>query len=351
MITINTHISTSLGGIETLIRELQIQYLGSERKIKELFKYDGADEVYQKSTSVDYIEYGFYKGNSVFKVVSALNLKNALRKQKPVGEDVFLFHPTDLLYIPVSVLDNNNVIMVQTNRFDIIFTKFGKLAMSLRGKYIKHFTVYTAYDREHLAQLYPELSNKISIIPRGCKIEKAHNIPPISKKILMVCRIEEKQKNFKAAVEVFKHLPDDYRLDIYGTGDAVEIAELTKLISSDSRISYKGATDKVEEVYRQYSLFLMTSKYEGFGQTLIEARSQGLPIVLFDTFPAAKWIVRNSENGYLISPYNTQDMALKIRTILESPEIYHAFCHGALLLADETTKHTVNERWKELRVE
>lgn len=351
MITVNTHISTSLGGIETLIRELQSQYLDSTSIVKEFFKYDGAEEVYKKSTAVNYIEYGFYKGIAAFKVISALNLKKILSKQKPVGEDIFLFHPTDLLYIPAAVLANNNVILVQTNRLDIIFTKLGKVAMSLRGKYINHFTVYTTFDRDNLAQLYPELSQKIRVIPRGCKIEKSTVIPPLSKKILMVCRIEEKQKNFKAAVEVFKHLPADYSLDIYGTGDEAEITALKQLISSDSRISYKGATDKVEEIYKCYSLFLMTSKYEGFGQTLIEARSQGLPIVVFDTFPAAQWIVRERENGYLIAPYNVQDMALKIRTILESPEVYSALCHGALVLADETTKHTVNSRWKELRLE
>lgn len=352
MITVNSCISTSLGGIETLIREVQSLFKDSGTRVTEFFKYKAGKHVYSESPAVTYICYGEEdKAGYVAKIKTAFNLWKQLNKLSPVGEDLLVFHPTDILYIPVSVLKTNNVIMVQTNRLDIIFTPLGKLAMLLRGKYINHFTVYTSFDESELAALYPEFKSRIKIIPRASKIDKASSIPAQSKKLLTLARICEDQKNFKAMVEVMRLLPADYSLDIYGDGTEKEVSDLKKLIQHDRRIRYQGSSNKVEDIYKEYSLFLMTSHYEGFGQTLVEARSQGLPIVLFDTFPAAKWIVRDCENGYLIPPYNITAMAEKISYLLGNTELYIRFCHRALVLAEETSKEAINNSWRGLSIE
>lgn len=352
MITVNSCISTSLGGIETLIREVQSLFKGTGARVTEFFKYRAGKHVYSESPAVTYICYGEEsKAGYVAKIKTALNLWRQLKKLAPVGEDLLVFHPTDLLYIPGAVLKANNVIMVQTNRLDIIFTPLGKLAMSLRGKYINHFTVYTSFDEAELGALYPQFKSRIKIIPRASKIEKARAIPAQSKKLLTLARVFEDQKNFKAMVEVMGLLPTDYSLDIYGDGSEQEVSDLKTLIADDSRITYKGSSNKVEEIYKEYSLFLMTSRYEGFGQTLVEARSQGLPIILFDTFPAAKWIVRDGENGYLIPPYDIAAMSEKIITVLGNPQVYTSFGQRALVLAEETSKGAINDSWKGLSIE
>lgn len=352
MITVNSCISTSLGGIETLIREVQSLFKDSGTRVTEFFKYKAGKHVYSESPAVTYICYGEEsKAGYVAKIKTAFNLWKQLNKLAPVGEDLLVFHPTDLLYIPLSVLQTNNVIMVQTNRLDIIFTPLGKLAMTLRGKYINHFTVYTSFDETELSALYPQFKSKIKIIPRASKIEKASSIPVPSKKLLTLARVCEDQKNFKAMVEVMALLPADYSLDIYGDGSEQEVSDLKALIQHDNRITYQGSSNKVEEIYKEYSLFLMTSRYEGFGQTLVEARSQGLPIILFDTFPAAKWIVRDGENGYLIPPYDSAAMSEKIIAVLGNTELYTSFGQRALVLAEETSKGAINNSWKGLSIE
>lgn len=57
--------------------------------------------------------------------------------------------------------------------------------------------------------------------------------------------------------------------------------------------------------YKQASLFLLSSKTEGFGMVLLEAISFGLPCISFDCPSGPRDIIKNNENGYLIEQNDT----------------------------------------------
>jgi glycosyltransferase involved in cell wall biosynthesis len=160
-----------------------------------------------------------------------------------------------------------------------------------------------------------------------------------------VSRIEEKQKNISGLVDIFLRLPKGFVLDIYGEGEPGEVDRLGELIRGHERIRYRGLARDMQRTLRQYSIFLMTSRYEGFGQTLIEARSQGLPIVAYDSFPAAKWIVKNGETGYLVPMHEAQEFADAVLRIADDVELHQSMSRASLRMASETAKETVLEKW------
>ena len=92
----------------------------------------------------------------------------------------------------------------------------------------------------------------------------------------------------------------------------------------------------------------MTSRYEGFGNTLIEARSQGLPIIAYDTFEALKWIVEDGKNGYLIPFEDQKKFADSILKISNSEKIYSEMSRNALKMSESTEYEKIMKKWREL---
>ncbi|MDA0148907.1 glycosyltransferase [Vibrio sp. LaRot3] len=340
LVTINPQKSTTMGGVETLIRSLHGLF---QCENYELYEHAPSNEHYPESAHINYIQYG-QQG----KLASKLNQISSVRKLQLSAQDVvILFHPNDLLYLPSEVQKRAKIVLVQTNKFSVFFKPFSKLIMTLLHRKIDVFTVYTEQDKHALSSLFPKLSRKIKVIPRGCKLDTAMTHKQVSKKLVTIARIDEGQKNFSAMMEVMTRLPADYQLDIYGDGSEQELSALKQRVNQLNNVTFQGATSDVAATLKDYSVFLMTSRYEGFGQTLIEARSQGLPIVAYHTFDALSWIVEEGVNGYKVADGDSDQFAQRIVQLCENEQLYSLLSAKALDKAQETESSVVDRLWQE----
>ncbi|RQW63884.1 glycosyltransferase [Vibrio viridaestus] len=347
MITINTSISTSAGGIEALIRSFHEIF---NEKATEYYFTSNSKEIFERVDGVLYSQVGEINSGKFAKVVSKIRLYITLLFGFSFNQKIFIFHPTDLLYIPLPTILLNKIILVQTNRLDVTFTRLGRLGMFLKGRFVYKYTVYTDLDRTDYIKAFPGLKKeKINVIPRGCRIPTATTPLNISRKLVTIARINEDQKRFEQMIKVMEHLPNDYSLTIYGEGTADEVTRLKeKIASSQANITYAGGVSDVTQVLRLHSIFIMTSAYEGFGQTLIEARSQGLPIVVYDTFTAVNWVVKNGKTGFIHEFGDYQSMCSSIVTLATDEKLYNEMSSSSLKLAVETDNSVVKELWRNI---
>lgn len=98
----------------------------------------------------------------------------------------------------------------------------------------------------------------------------------------------------------------DWVLDIYGEGS--ERGKVEQAISHfhlERQVVLHGSTRNVAEAFASGSIFLLTSRTEGFALVLVEAATCGLPIVAFDC-PYGPRNVMDEKNGFLI-PYENDD--------------------------------------------
>ena len=72
------------------------------------------------------------------------------------------------------------------------------------------------------------------------------------------------------------------------------------------------------EVYLNHDIFLISSRYEGFGLVTLEAMECGLPVIGFD-IPANKELIRNGTNGFLVPCYDTKEYAKTMEFIVNNP--------------------------------
>ena len=102
---------------------------------------------------------------------------------------------------------------------------------------------------------------------------------------------------------------ETFRVDIYG--HIIDKALAHKL-QKFSFVQLKGYQRDIP--YKSYKILLHTSISESFGMVFCEAIYNGLPVICFDV-GGAKEIVEK-QNGFLIEPYNIDEMISAIRKSL-----------------------------------
>jgi len=94
----------------------------------------------------------------------------------------------------------------------------------------------------------------------------------------------------------------------------------------------------------------MTSAFEGFPNTLVEAQSFGAVPVLFNSFPVAEWLVRDGTNGFLVPPFDVDAMAAKVVQIARD-DAREEVMLGALENARRFEIDRVGQIWERLFAE
>lgn len=359
--TLHSYRSDGPGGVESLIRFLQtVAIAGPDNRATptraiEIFALTHSVSISPLNPHVTHVQIAPPpRLPSVIQAIwRKLRFRRALMSIAESDLDarhvLILMHMTDLLFLPWKAWNYYEIILVQTNRPDVWASD---LLLRLTQKKLRRsaaLVAYTSFDKTALAQrLVAFDDSRIHVIPRACKLRTAkHPVAP-GNRLVTITRIHERQKNLAAMVDVVRQLDDRFTLDIYGSGPPAEVTRLNALISDNRRIRYCGPAYDVEEVLAEYSIFLMTSNYEGFGQSLIEARSQGLPIILFDTFPAARWIVDNGVTGFLVEPGNTAAFREKILQLATDTYLHRQMADNALRRAHETEHSIVAGSWRDL---
>jgi len=129
-----------------------------------------------------------------------------------------------------------------------------------------------------------------------------------SNKVLSVGRLEE-QKNYQFLIK--KLANSDIELDIIGEGNKKE--ELEKLAKKNNvKINFLGRLDysALQEIYKNYRIFIMPSLFEGNPKALLEALASGCLVVALNNKNISEIIV-HKKNGILIYPETDLEAELK----------------------------------------
>ena len=191
-------------------------------------------------------------------------------------------------------------------------------------------------------------AKRVDIIPNYINDIKSHVEDYSAKKAIAVGRLEY-QKGFDILIDCWKEIAKRYpewKLDIYGEGSCRK--ELQRQINSlqlGEKVKLCGRNNNIIEIYPQYSLHLMTSRYEGLPMTLIEAQACGLSSVVFDYQYGASDIVSNGNNGLIIEQGNRKlfiEAAIKMMT---SEKMRREYGTHALTTGKHYSKEKIMKKW------
>jgi glycosyltransferase involved in cell wall biosynthesis len=123
--------------------------------------------------------------------------------------------------------------------------------------------------------------------------------------VLAVGRLAE-QKGFDLLIEAFAGLAAvyaDWDLVILGEGPKrLDLEARVAALGLSHRVKLPGRTGNLTDWYRRADLYVMSSRFEGFGLTLAEAMAYGCPAVSFDCDTGPRDIIRDGVDGLLVRP-------------------------------------------------
>ena len=158
---------------------------------------------------------------------------------------------------------------------------------------------------------------------------------------------------------------EEWRLQIAGVGSEEDVAFLKKLCKEnevEDSVDFLGFVSDVRSLYQKSSVFVLSSRYEGFGLVLIEAMSQGCACVACDYKGRQREIMgltptlsRREKTpmevvdcGILCEPDNIDDLAYAITKLIKNESRRKELSCNAVKRADfYSIEHTV-ERWEKL---
>lgn len=183
-------------------------------------------------------------------------------------------------------------------------------------KRLDSFVVLTNED----ANLWGNLPN-LSVIPNATSFFPEKYAVLDNKRVISVGRMEP-QKGYDYLVDIWKPIKEkhpDWVLIVYGNGRKLEELKLQiKVAELDDVIIIKDPTSHIEEELLNSSVYLMTSRYEGFPMVLVEAMACGLPVVSFRCPCGPNDIISNNEDGYLVEVGDKESMTFYLNTLIEN---------------------------------
>ena len=225
-----------------------------------------------------------------------------------------------------------------------LFAKFWMCSLVSHLKRLDKFIVLTEEDKAS----WTELSN-VEVIPDPLAFDIAEVSPMKAKRVIAVGRYVY-QKGFdlllQAWAKIEKQFPD-WELAIYGMGDRSPYDNLAKQLGVDmNRCHLNGSTQNIRKEYLESSLFVFSSRFEGFGMVLIEAMACGLPVVSFDCPCGPKDIVSHDEDGLLVPSGDIDKLANAMSQLMDSYELRHQMAKNAICNVRRFQIDEIADRWQ-----
>jgi glycosyltransferase involved in cell wall biosynthesis len=174
-----------------------------------------------------------------------------------------------------------------------------------------------------------------------------------NKTFLSVGRLSN-QKGFDLLLKawsIVKEQDRDYSLTIVGSGGEQE--NLTILINEldiQDSVEIQPFTKNIDSYYSEASIYVMSSRFEGFGMVLLEAASHSIPLVSFDCDMGPREIITPS-SGWLAEPESPEALAqamLKAIEALEDDETYQQYSESSYSQSKNYSIDMVLQKWMKL---
>ena len=211
-----------------------------------------------------------------------------------------------------------------------------------------YFVMFAPPNLEELRFFVPDFDErKVKLIPNS--IPSVLDVIPVKEnRLLWLGRLSYEQKRADLILPLWKRvrasLPD-WEFDIVGDGPAFEDLRKEISLGAIEGVTLHGRKEP-NEYFRRASIFVMTSAFEGFPNTLIEAQSFGAIPILFNSFPVAEWIVSHEVNGYLVPNMDADEMA-RIVVRLAKKQSRNELRERALHNARRFKIDTVGDIWQD----
>lgn len=173
----------------------------------------------------------------------------------------------------------------------------------------------------------------------------------ISQKQFFVAARFVKAKGLDLLIDAFAQfcqVDDEWKLVIAGDGKLRNsvIRRVWKR-NVQERVQFVGVTNNVEKYYLESSVYLLSSRWEGWGLVVIEAFEMGMPVIAFDIVPI-DLLITNGEDGLIVEQFDTNKFAAAMVKLAHDEELRKRMGEKAIQTANKFSEKRIAQRWQEM---
>ena len=123
---------------------------------------------------------------------------------------------------------------------------------------------------------------------------------------------------------------------------------MVKEFNLENQVDFLGWTNEIDAVLQTKSIYVLSSRREGFPCSLIEAMSQGCACVAFDCKTGPNEIITDGKSGLLARDGDIDDLATKLQLLIEDENLRQRLSAGAVEDVKQFDKELIMKQWNEL---
>lgn len=143
-------------------------------------------------------------------------------------------------------------------------------------------------------------------------------------------------------------LHPDWKLQFIGANDDSKIIDMVKSFKLENQVDFLGWTDEIDKTLQTKSIYVLSSRREGFPCSLLEAMSQGCACVAFDCKTGPNEIITDGVSGLLVHNGDVDDLSVKLQLLIEDEPLRIRLGTAATEEVRRFDKGKIMQQWDEL---
>lgn len=234
-------------------------------------------------------------------------------------------------------------------KYNLYLFKIFNLVDSFIMRSLKYCNCVVTLTKQDLP-FWEKYSTRVEVIPNMLTITPKMVTNYDTKRVISAGRYMP-EKGFDLLLEAWHLLPKEYHiwhLYIFGNEDRSLYQKIVEKYHMERNVHLMPATNDISEEFSKSSLYVMSSRYEGFGLVLAEAMSCGLPCVSFDSPYGPREIIKDGEDGLLAKYEDIEDLVNKMTQLMSNTELRRKMGEKAINNITRFEPQNIMSQWLNL---
>ena len=208
---------------------------------------------------------------------------------------------------------------------------------------------------EEFADWFPrKLRDKIVVVPNFVSPAIVARSPSVNReKLIIAAGRLAKVKQINVLISAWSKIAGrhpEWRLALYGEGpETGRLRDLAARSNVADSVEFHSFTDNIGDVYQRASILCHPALHEGFGLSVAECLSLGIPVVAFSDCTGVNQLVQHGENGLLVDRERGVDaMADALDRLISDGSLRQRLGANGPASVQMYTPDAFAERWNEV---
>jgi len=269
---------------------------------------------------------------SPYKILIIFKLFSYFKKEVKIGDIIHVHLFPAIFYVSIlkkfRLLPNCKLILTEHSTSNSRRNKiWGKILDKI---------IYSSYSKiigisqgaaNSLIKSYPFLIRKVQIINNGAHLffkKFLTRTSAVKIVILSVGRLHP-SKNHQTAINALALIKDlNFEYWIAGLGELEEeLKTQVKNFKLQNKVKFLGYVSDIPSLLKKADIFLVPSRWEGYGLAAVEAMNASLPCVISNVPGLGDLIKKDGEDAFLVAPSDEQIITQRLKQLVENKNIRH----------------------------